>query len=1441
MNKDTAYDSLAATFYIDALDIRITTTTGESLGGYTNIKGNSLAVKLRTEGQFNGNAWTALNPVVIGYATIRTKIILFVADDEGNKGWVYNLEYDPADKSITSFDLIYYNEFLNFKKEWPIEALGRFESDCIQRVYWTDYNNFFRSINVVDPDLVDLPGGLIDIFPDVKFTQPLFKLITGGGALDTGVYQIAFRLITQDGKTTLISPPSNLIHVVSDSESGFYSNAYNGDSVVVNSGKSLTINIDSSDYLDFYKIELISIYKSSATATTQVSSIEQIVIGSQTTITFVYTGAESSIYDLELLDFLSRNYAFKTPKTITQKDNSLLIANIKESTISLQDLLPAGETFDAKTRRYDNSANPPFPIDPDPLDPTGNNLNNAFNKDYNSDAHWNQDWQTDSQYRYQSDGLRLGGEGPNITYNFHLEEFTLDQVPDGLSNSVVGNTYVLDGPDPIPHDLNDGYGPYANTTFPNHASPFISGLLRGYKRGETYRFGIVFYTSKGETTFVEYIGDIKFPDISEIDSVNNVSGYKFWPISSRNTPLNKTMGYAMGIEFNIDFSTCPGLLNNITGYQIVRVKRENVDKRRLTQGLLRGFYYNPILPTDPNDNAYWNFDLRVNKNHNVVHMYPYYPMGPNPSDPKANNASFATLEDSSGTSHIPQYYDYFRLGSYLGFYSPEISYDKNNVADVMLNLGGNPCLLITGAYTNRIDVNSPIFDWSDVDLGDNSRDVRNQYSDTYPVSFNSIENIKRWQLNAKLKMEDTSDYTTKVTSMFAGYYMRNYWCMDDYTQTPTDPNCNPNRPQPGISFSNIPELFKGGSTILGKVSKIDTDFFTNTSITGSNADYFKAPFYLNARNRTTLNIELAFDNFFPITECILPKQEVYGGYTLDSLESNAFIPASPIIDPANTNPKVFGGDIFVNLFVVQTGLVEFNTDFYGNDKYRRDNTRTEVVALESDLNLELVNGATLRTGVKYEFDTLTNVEFRQETNNKEAIYAKVLDMYNYNSLYSRQNDDLAFYIQPANLQNCGANDIRAYLSNVKINEETIDSWTKFGLNNYYDVDDYGPINKVLNWKDIVYFIQDKGIGAYAINRAAITTTADGVPTQLGTGFGFGKHIYYSKVHGAIHQWAVQTTEAGIYFFDAFHRKIFMMQASGGQTANNAVSEIKGMHSLLQALPPEVFTRKENGGDNPILGKGVHIGKDIINDEVLFTFMSKARFRILVRDALYTEGTLVYYEDNNTYYYVTNTFTSGSTIMAAVVTLLANSIPATAKQVFNSETLVFDELAQQFSSRYSMTPTIWIQNGDIILTPDPLVQQALYTNAIGDWGVFYDKQETCELTLVVNPQADVNKVLRTMEFNSIVRDDNKVIDRGQTITAFRISTQYQDTNIVPFSTDRFRRKFDKWRLKIPRDQNSISQHGRLRSTYFVVTLYFDNSQNKELIMNRLMSYFDYQVF
>lgn len=1420
MNKDTAYDSLAPTFYLDALNVRITTTQGESLGGFTNIKGNEFAISLPLESTPPGT-WTASNPTIIGYATIRTRIILFVADDSNTKGWIYDIQYNPANNSITSGpNLLYYNNALNFKRDWPIEALGRYESENIQRVYWTDYNNFFRSVNIQTVNLATLPVGLIDIFPDVIFTQPLITNVSGGGSLLGGTYQISFKLITIDGKETLVAPPSNIVHIVSDPETSGSSSTYNGDPTPINTGKAITVQVDTTNYQNFYKIEFLSIYKSSATAAPIVTSIEQVTLDGTNTASIIYTGAENSAYDVELFDFITKNYQFKTPKTITQKDGSLVIANIKESLISIQDLLAIGETFDAKTRRYKFNAGVPIP----PFTPgtATNNLLNAFNTEYNSDAHWNNTWQTNSQYRYKSDGVRLGGQGPNISYTFHLEQYTLDSAP------IVGITQVPNIPD-SPHNLNDGYGGYANTTFPNYASPFMSGLLRGYKRGETYRFGIVFYTKKGEASFVEYIGDIKFPDISERDSVANSSGTTHWPLSLSGGGTI-TNGYALGIKFTLDFSTCPSLLNQIESYQIVRVKREITDTRRVSQGIIKNFYYNPVIaPPSGSD-----FDLQVDGNGNVLHLYPFYPAGAGPYT-FYDNGSFAVFGDQT---YVPQFADFLRLGNYVNFYSPDISYGNDVNISTMTNMGANPCLLVTGAIGTQTLYNTAE-DFSAVGLSDNCIDVRRQYKTVFPVNFNSVQNIRKWNVNQHFEMEDTSDYTQKVTPLFGGYYMRNYWCMDDYTD---ESNVNPNKPQAGIINNTNPELYKSGSSIAGKIARITVDFFTGAAVpTPPSVDYFVAPSFIKPLNSTTYAPLTDYENYYPLIDTLLPRLEVYGGSTTNSLESNKFIPASPLIDISNIAPVVFGGDVFINLAVISTGLIEFNKDFYeANDLYRKNKAQTQIFPVESTINLDLDYGANIRTGVKYEFDVERSVILRQETNNAEAPSAKSLDMYQYNFVYSAEKDDVGFFIKPQNLVNSGANDIRAYLSNVKINEEVVDSWTKYGANNFYDIDDYGPINKILNWKDSVFFIQDKGVGTYTINRAAVTTTADGVPTQLGTGLGFGKHVYHSKVHGCIHQWAVDATEMGIYFFDAFHRKIFTIQSPGeGSPLSLPISEVKGMHSWLQGLPAGVFLRKENTGDNPITGYGVHITKDVINDEVLFTFLSKNLIKDLVRNAAYAIGDIVIY--NETYYYVINEFTTGDDTGANVALLYSNSIEATENQVFNSNTLVYDELAQQFSSRYTTTPPIWINNGNILMSPDPLAPKKVFTSNKGSWGVFYNRLATTELTLVINPDADVNKVLRTLEFNSIVRDDNKIVDRAQSLTGFRVYTQYQDTDVVPFSPERFKRKFDKWRLKIPRDQNSAAQQGRLRSTYFVVTLYFDNSYNKELIMNKLVSYFDYQIF
>lgn len=257
---------------------------------------------------------------------------------------------------------------------------------------------------------------------------------------------------------------------------------------------------------------------------------------------------------------------------------------------------------------------------------------------------------------------------------------------------------------------------------------------------------------------------------------------------------------------------------------------------------------------------------------------------------------------------------------------------------------------------------------------------------------------------------------------------------------------------------------------------------------------------------------------------------------------------------------------------------------------------------------------------------------------------------------------------------------------------------------------------------------------------------------------------------------------------------------------------------------------------------MHIGKDLINNEIIFTFLTSGMIRAVTRETTYNVSDIVLISSTIDYYVViTSTFTTsdGSPAELILEVLEHANVLENLKQVTDFS-LVYDELSASFSSRLSQTPPIWIENGDTLITTKKVGNaEKGFVHNIGNYGEFYNNIEECFISLVVNPQADLNKILRTLEYNSIVRDNNKIVDRTQTITAFRIYNEYQDTGKVPYSTDRIKRRFDKWRVKIPRDVNN--QRARLRSSYFIVNLYFDNSENKELIMNRLISYFDVQMF
>ncbi|MHA2039627.1 MAG: hypothetical protein ACW98X_24670, partial [Promethearchaeota archaeon] len=983
-----------------------------------------------------------------------------------------------TDCAFNSLTLKYYAVDFNFKKSWPIEAVGRYESDCYRRIYWSDYNNPFRALNLEAPNLNTLPVGLIDSFPDVEFTMPLLTNVLGGGALPVGTYQYAFRLITEDGKKTLISPGGNLIHCVKDSESLSQSARYTGEPGGINSQKAHEITINTSNYGDYEKIELISVFYADLNGTAEITSVEEKDLNGLNAITFLHTGQEDTIVVLENFEYSDTQYAFKTIKSLTPKDNSLIVANIKGGSFDIQSLLDPGETFDSEVIRYRSDLTPAA---------------NGFNIEYNKDAHWDENWHQNQQYKFQLNGTTLGGEStpsglnpPNVTFKFHLEPFIIDgDLQPGFAN-------LANIPVNLPN-LNDGYN-YANITYDSLTSPFLNGVLRGYKRGETYRFGIVFYNKKGEASFAEYIGDIKFPDLSEPDGIDNATGSPYWLISEETNRVDgagvTTTAYALGIEFTLDFSSCPSVLDKIESYQIVRVKRNIEDKRRLCSGILKNFYE----PKNIGDENSRGWDLKApDGSQKVLHLYTYSPG-------KGSNANFDNLHDVPGespgsnpTNFGHEWHAEIPLqGNYLTFHSPELSYEFDNEKALGSISPGSALLLMTGAYAQYYsdfpNSNFPVSGQPDKQLDAASTTWVDRYSllRENTVNFASDDVLLGWNMDWKRKQRTTvpvlkdtparskeyvkliknSEKTTFRGPNSTGYdndgasivaeradntfKFENRWLRNFYAGNPeggagafwdlNDPGGASNWGS-SIEYS---EFSKGASGLMLFISPLEIDPLENIPL----ASQSQAPgFYIGDRYHQTdvtpwedqepLGVhpipptpgylmwnddnnayeEIEAPNMFdynqlrlssrPLLDVVIPKQEIYGGFGKDALASNTFIPASPIIDKdlivGNTHTfRVYGGDIFLSMWTIQEGTIYLQGERLGdadgafyeygatNQNYSVNNTITNCIVIESEINCGVDHGSTLARGVQFDViggpSGITDVRFRQENNNSISQY-----------------------------------------------------------------------------------------------------------------------------------------------------------------------------------------------------------------------------------------------------------------------------------------------------------------------------------------------------------------------------------------------------------------------------------------------------------------------
>lgn len=647
MSMDVSAAKHDPSMYYKAENMRTNSDVNNVLGAYEILKGN----KLRTEvpviqtittpsdgykGYFRylingvevgrtyfndetlyGIPWQS-SLKIIGGTTLRDKLVLFTTAEEGEPddfsvGQVWTVDMSNPDNPI--WDLRY-NNYVGFSILHPVRrAVARYENQAIQKVYWTDFNNPLRYLNLVG-DSIDTPVGLLDNSPDVVLNSPIIDNVTDGGSFKAGVVQYIYALYNTNGSASKGSGFSRLATL-----------SLNGRGAALDevTGKAVNIRINDIDQ-NFDNIKIYRVFYTSLEQTPTVSLIVDEAVSSPT-LQFRDDGANeiaaSSIEEI----LLGLGTDPLIVKDLATKDNSMFLFNIKERKFDID--------FDARAFRWNSSGDCRIQdntqadivltsigdIDniPDEYD--------CINPSNSVDAPDNRSgWTSPTYYEefiYQQNGTILGAEGKYVS----VEIITRDRYP--LDNY---NTVELD----------------------KTAGSLLNPALYQYKslkRDEIYRIGIRFVNDKGQRSFPKWICDMRMPNQHRLPAVKSIGG--------------DIIFYDLGLKVTLKGAGLAQLPSDIVGYEILRVERDNANKTIVAQGVVNATQKPGDSVVDHgvvNDRLQPDYLTRTWHN---AELHPQYQVRF-----KDNNGMDDEIGDADAT--------YMNTRT-LNFFSPELQYDHTGV------------------------------------------------------------------------------------------------------------------------------------------------------------------------------------------------------------------------------------------------------------------------------------------------------------------------------------------------------------------------------------------------------------------------------------------------------------------------------------------------------------------------------------------------------------------------------------------------------------------------------------------------------------------------------------------------------------------------------------------------------------------------------------------
>lgn len=1351
---------------------------------------------------------TNLTP--IGWGQLGEDLILFTCpstqdiEDPNNAnvtyyGQIWKIDYNQSDGTVgnltpagflDSYYHLVYNDVLNFSLANPIykEVIGRVEASNIGNVYWTDNYNKPRVANVYNPNLQALDPKLIDWLPDSVSEEAKLQSISSGGNLPVGTIQVAYQYITFDGAASNFSPLSNPVNLTDSSFTEPFQD-FQGAEVGTNSGKSLQYTISNIDTRYNYIRVVAVMYELEDVPSAFV--IDEIPINGNNASFTVNTLVGKS--PITIAEIINSQVPFDTVKTFTEKKNRLYPANVTSEKRKLN--------FDARAYRFNNfgdyrlySRDGTF-ITGSGLDsqlvnlPETHDAVNPYNDESgtiyglfptsNIPAGYNT-WINNYQYKYQDNGVVLGGTGPNVSYEFTVESYEGDAYHFDIYGDYVGTYTAQHAPfikvDPISGTI-DGY----NVTSPYNSikSPLQSFICKTHARGEVYRYGIVGFDAKGNSTFVEWIADIKIPE-----SFDNITMYCS---TVDNTGVLK-LNY-IGIKFTINTAKLYNDNPWLQGFQIVACPRKDTDKTRLSMGTV-------LAPSAELKNID-NFDRY---NISVAGIMPSGTSNPqNECIPTLVLGNYFWQDDSSNDDHPFRHLNW-------GF-NKNVSFPFGSTNQSWLRPSANVDNTIN--YSNLAFYKSPDVDFNPAYTSDfyfKEIEWYKTIDDADPNDFIGVNTPGGVVPHAMADLFDGKSFTQgkrywqKSTTTLNDNYSRGIYYMfrdASLAQIPSNEAIRPVlksqllgidsfvpasfSPQlQGLDYSHIIKCEKTGPNL-----NVDT----NPSLSGiGSKGLFCEIMDGNGFNKNGGDVD--YITVFPsgrqkpapykklVAQCRFNFAQ-YGGPWRSNRYYNIYTPKSKIynnVSSQNLTTENIPGDIFMVYYdCVLNAMHWSNNDVVDSNSYAenrglgtRYSTRTNTA------------NNMLATALVFPCESSVNTELRHGkhwarnqvmTNDGDEFSQFMFDEFTYNEAYSQENNLKTYISEPYDSNFVEEYPYHIYASKPKLDNSITDSWRIYPINDFLQVEGtFGPINRIVNWTEKVISYQDRAVSHISTEERGTVQDETGAIIQTGTGAVLSRYDYISKETGSMHQFSVIVSPTGVYHVDARLKKIFKF--SEGLLP---LGEIKGMSTYLrQNIIDNVLAE-----DSPLIGSSIHGEYDPLYNKVYFTLRSHAK-----PDKL-TEFTLSY-----------------------------------------------NEIIERFESFYSFKPKMYISLGRRLLSTNPFINNEVYVHGTGDYGRFYGQLYDSEFSFIVNADPSSLLTFRTdyVRFWTQVTDLNNNDVWNETMSTIKFDNDYQTTNLmtlVPGSPNSLVKRFERgWSVNMIRDKTDVNKYllPYLRDKFVRITGTYNNLNN-----------------